>query len=56
MTRTTSSDSYISSDFIAVSIKSDYDSVGYLTLLIANKLHFVNSFGSTYLPVGQNLP
>ncbi len=56
MTRTASPDSSVSSGFIVVSIKYDYDSVGYLTLLIAKKLHFINSFGSTYLPVVQNLP
>ncbi len=32
---------------------SEYDSVGYITLLIVRKLLVFNSFGSIYLPVDQ---
>ncbi len=56
MTINKSPDISLSSGFIVVCIKSEYDSVGYITLLITKKLLFINSFGSTYLPVDQNLP
>ncbi len=34
-------------------IKSEYDSVRYIMLLIVRKLLVFNSFGSKYLPVDQ---
>ncbi len=37
----------------AASIKSEYDSEDYVTLLIARKLLVFKSFGSIYSPVDQ---
>ncbi len=37
----------------AASIKSEYESVGYITLLTIRKLLVFKGFGSIYLPVDQ---
>ncbi len=37
----------------AASMKSEFDSIGYITLLIFRKLLVFKSFGSMYLPVDQ---
>ncbi len=40
----------------AGSIKSEYDSIGYIKCVIVRKLLVFKSFGSIYLPVDQKLP
>ncbi len=50
MLRNKSPGSSLQSGSTAASIKSEYDSVGYITLL---KLLFFKSFGSIYYPVDQ---
>ncbi len=51
MLRNKSTVSSLPSGSTAASIKSEYDSVRYIMLLIARKLLVFNSFGSIYLPV-----
>ncbi len=51
--RNKSHGSSLPSGSTAASIKSEYDSMGYMTLLIVRKLLVFNSFGSIYLPVDQ---
>ncbi len=54
MLRNRSTGSSLSSGSTAASIKSEYDSEDYETLLIVRKLLVFKSFGSIYLPVDQN--
>ncbi len=51
MLRNRSTGSSLSSGSTAASIKSEYDSEDYETLLIVRKLMVFKSFGSIYLPV-----
>ncbi len=53
MLRNKSPGSSLPSGSTAASIKSEYDSVGYITLLIVRKVLVFKSFGSIYLPVDQ---
>ncbi len=53
MLRNNSPFSSLPSGSTAASIKSEYDSVRYITLLIVRKLLVFKSFGSIYLPVDQ---
>ncbi len=51
MLRHKSTVSSLPSGSTAASIKSEYDSVRYIKLLIVRKLLVINSFGSIYLSV-----
>ncbi len=53
MLRNKSTGSSLPSGSTAASIKSEYDSVGYITLLIVRKLLVFKSFGSIHLSVDQ---
>ncbi len=53
MLRNKSTVSSLPSGSTAASIKSEYDSVRYIMVLIVRKLLVFNSFGSKYLPVDQ---
>ncbi len=53
MLRNKSPGSSVPTGSTAASIKSEYDSVGYITLLIVRKLLVFKSFGSIYSPVDQ---
>ncbi len=53
MLRNKSPGSSLPSGSTSASIKSEYDSVGYITFLIVRKLLVFNSFDSIYLPVDQ---
>ncbi len=55
MLRNRSTGSSLSSVSTAASIKSEYDSEDYETLLIVRKLLVFKSFGSIYLPVDQKI-
>ncbi len=54
MLRNKSPSSSLPTGSTAASIKSEYDSEDYVTLLIARKLLVFKSFGSIYSPVDQN--
>ncbi len=53
MLRNKSPSSSLPTGSTAVSIKSEYDSEDYVTLLIVRKLLVFKSFGSIYSPVDQ---
>ncbi len=53
MLRNKSPSSSLPTGSTAASIKSEYDSEDYVTLLIARKLLVFKSFGSIYSPVDQ---
>ncbi len=53
MLRNKSPGSSLPTGSTAASIKSEYDSEDYVTLLIVRKLLVFKSFGSIYLPVDQ---
>ncbi len=53
MLRNKSPGSSLPSGSTAASIKSEYDSVGDITLLIVRKLLVFKSFSSIYLPIDQ---
>ncbi len=55
MLRNKSPSSSLPTGSTAASIKSEYDSEDYVTLLIARKLLVFKSFGSIYSPVDQKL-
>ncbi len=54
MLRNKSPSSSLPTGSTAASIKSEYDSEDYVTLLIVRKLLVFKSFGSIYSPVDQN--
>ncbi len=56
MLRNKSTGSSLPSGSTAASIKSEYDSVRYIKLLIVRNLFIFNSFSSIYLPVDQKYP
>ncbi len=53
MLRNKSPSSSLPNGSTVASIKSEYESVGYVTLLIVRKLLVFKSFGSIYSPVDQ---
>ncbi len=56
MLRNKSTGSSLPSDSNAASIKSEYESMHYITLLIVRKLLVFTSFGLIYLHVDKKLP